>query len=191
MCKNASWSIAKGFPYKPMFGCMVFILILWAAALNSRHAEWVTTDALAALFSGWAFVAMFFTLQLQAKELEETRTELKRTADANNESAELAKKNIRAQYLLFWLNQNKGDLEKRFELIDQYKERIEELEEKAFEWLGINTQGDKPPEDPPPFQEEADKCGEEIERLERRIAELETLDDDYQKFTKELEALTR
>ncbi len=80
---------------------------------------WTGPEALGALFSGWAFVAMFFALRMQSEELalqraelEATRAELRRTAKANEDSAELARKSVRAQYLMYWLEKNGPDYQK-------------------------------------------------------------------------------
>ena len=121
--------------YRYMFAaCCALAVFWWAVLSHGGSDEYKSADGIAALFSGWAFIAMFFALKLQAgqselqseqlkmqneelrlqreelklqrAELEATRQELAKTAEANAASAELARKNLRAQYLMYWLDEN-------------------------------------------------------------------------------------
>lgn len=102
------------FPYVSFFIIWALLSLLWWWVMSLQGAcIWTKPEAIGALFSGWAFVAMFFALRtqsaelaLQREELEDTRKELRRTATANEESAKLAQKNVRAQYLMFWIERN-------------------------------------------------------------------------------------
>lgn len=83
------------------------ITVIWVACgglcevckINGKNME-----SLDAWFSGLAFAGMIAAIVLQSKELAlqrqelvDTRAELKRTAEANERSAKLAKENIEAQ----------------------------------------------------------------------------------------------
>ena len=80
---------------------------------------WPSFDALAALFSGLAFVGLLGALHVQREELKiqkqeliETREVLLQTAQANRESAELAAENLRFQYLVAYIERHKEKLDK-------------------------------------------------------------------------------
>ena len=88
--------------------------------------DWSRFDALTALFSGLAFAGMLGALYLQKqelalqrKELFDTRRVLEETSKANQETAEIARRNLRAQYLTRWLDQHAD--EARILKIDGYK----------------------------------------------------------------------
>lgn len=81
---------------------MAIVYIAWIEYIPVHENRMAQT--LGALFTGLAFAAMIGTLLLQRQDLKETREELKRTADANSKSAELAQNNLRAQYLIYYLN---------------------------------------------------------------------------------------
>lgn len=87
-----------------------FGLVASAWYLLIQQGKHNDAEAVSALFSGLAFVAMLGALLmqrtelgLQRKELVETRKELRKAAEANTTSAEMARRNLRAQYLFFWL----------------------------------------------------------------------------------------
>ena len=89
--------------------------------LHESKVGWPSFDALAALFSGLAFVGLLGALHVQREELKlqkqeliETRQVLLQTAQANKESAELAKKNLRAQFLMFWIESYKNFFSKYY-----------------------------------------------------------------------------
>ena len=86
------------------------IFLIWLAYVP--EAETSKAQSLGTLFTGLAFSAMVGTLLLQRQDLKDTRIELKRTADANSESVLLAQKNLKAQFLLFKINQNKEEYER-------------------------------------------------------------------------------
>lgn len=95
---------------------------------------WV--ELLAALFGGLAFVAMFCALimqsqelSLQRQELSETREVLKETSLANQESAETARRNLRAQYLFIQIEQ-KDKYEKILEKCTELSHELAILEER-------------------------------------------------------------
>lgn len=95
------------------FGLLIAIVIFWGLWHFIDFEN--KFDSLSSLFSGLAFAGLIGTLvyqkqelALQRQELEDTRSVLKDTAQANITSAELAKRNLRAQYLFFWLKQNKN-----------------------------------------------------------------------------------
>ncbi len=145
------------FTYKHFFGGLICVIVLWALLLSKgKTPDYGSPDAVAALFGGMAFAAMFFALALQKQELEETREELKRTADANARSAELAAKNLRSQFIFFWLQQNKErytalreeeeGLRQAVQACDEttYKEQLSPAAQEALEKI-LNGIGRKPP----------------------------------------------
>jgi len=76
-------------------------------------------DSLGALFSGLAFIGLVVTLVYQSMELKiqmtiqrDSQEALADTAKANQRSAELAARNLRAQFLIFWLEINKNYYDK-------------------------------------------------------------------------------
>lgn len=93
-------------------------------------------EALNSLFSALAFIGMICALFLQKKELDETRKELAITAQANKESAEIAKNALKAQMLskhIFDLKSFIDDVHQRLDELsikrDSLEDRIEEANE--------------------------------------------------------------
>ena len=110
------------FPYGWLFLGMGILLagwlfVMYQGACNAQEPfiRWVSKpEALSALFTGLAFIAMFFALRIQSEELvlqrEElalTREELHKTAEANAAMVKLTEKNLRIQFLTKWLKDNK------------------------------------------------------------------------------------
>ncbi|MDY0258491.1 MAG: hypothetical protein RBR41_02345 [Desulfovibrio sp.] len=91
-----------------LIGVGIIALWLWSGGLTELSKEnGKNVESIESLFTGLAFlgmmVAIYFQneeLKLQRQELSETREELKRSADANTESALLAKNNIEQQYYI-------------------------------------------------------------------------------------------
>ncbi len=69
------------------------------AELHSASQSNAKFDAMSALASALAFVGMLCTILLQQEELKATREELAKSAQASQESSELAKAQLRAGYL--------------------------------------------------------------------------------------------
>lgn len=85
-------------------------ILCWLFTISGPNGS----TAASALFGGLAFVAMSFAVFLQSRQLElqkqalkEQGDVLKQTAQANTRSAALSEKNLRAQFLIFWLEMNK------------------------------------------------------------------------------------
>lgn len=121
--------------------CAVCVLLIWVAWMKlgmcagwTKPEDWAKPEALSALFTGLAFVAMFFALRIQSeelalqrKELQCTREELKRTAEANEKSAELAGKAIRANWLSKWLEEHREKYNDNGRKYDSYTAQLYSL----------------------------------------------------------------
>ena len=132
--KEQKQSKRTQFPFWSFILCEAGLSLFWALAMWwNGNAAWAKPEALGALFSGWAFVAMFFALRIQSEELslqreelEATREELRRTAAASEKTVELETKNVRAQYLMFWIERHTKEYEEakanipRFEKLLNY-----------------------------------------------------------------------
>ena len=66
----------KDFPYLHMFIVCCGLTLFWAVVLWETEKSVRTPEALGALFSVWAFAAMFFALKLQVQQLSAQREEL-------------------------------------------------------------------------------------------------------------------
>ncbi len=109
------------------------VVLLWGLFWFCENKD--RFESLSALFSGLAFVGLIVTLfyqkqelVLQRQELADTRIVLKETAQANVDSADLARKNLRAQYIIFWLQQNADIYRKAAINWEQYSRDAELLE---------------------------------------------------------------
>lgn len=80
-----------------------------------------TMSTLGVLFTGLAFSAMFSTLIIQKKALEEQATQMNQTALANESSIKLTVKKLELQSLVFWLEHNKeryNEAQEKFQKIN-------------------------------------------------------------------------
>jgi hypothetical protein len=78
------------------------ILLLWilVGGLDAIKSKTITDvfSSLSTLFSGLAFSGLICTIFIQQSELKLTRDELRRSADANEESSKIAKLQIASKY---------------------------------------------------------------------------------------------
>lgn len=91
-----------------LIGVGIVVLWLWGGGLTELCKEGgKNVESIESLFTGLAFLGMMIAiyfqkeeLKLQRQELSETREELRRSAEANEEAAKLAKENIDAQKIM-------------------------------------------------------------------------------------------
>lgn len=130
--------ILVGFLILFVIGVMgVGIYYNYTGCAEKLFGEGKTFEAISTLFAGLAFVGMFCALfmqrqelSLQREELRLTREELRKTAEANKDHSETSRKNLRAQYLLFWLQNNKELYEDEIRERGRQKKEAEILERK-------------------------------------------------------------
>ena len=116
------------------------------------HEPQLWVELLAALFAGFASVAMFCALtmqsqelSLQRKELSETRKVLTETSAANKKSATMAERNLKAQYL-FTLLEQRGKHQSLLNKDTELYREISELQKKltlCSDFLENPTQNEK------------------------------------------------
>jgi hypothetical protein len=107
--------------YRPLIIAFVVVFIIWLISLvvvftgmkdwNDRGNLGDSFGGINALFSGFAFAGIIYTillqkkeLTLQRKELEDTRVELRRTADAQERSERAFQKQVEVMNLSARLN---------------------------------------------------------------------------------------
>jgi hypothetical protein len=98
-----------------IFATIVLVVCLVGAYFAYGRVSESIFDGISALFSGLAFAGVLCALHLQSKELKlqwkemvETKNILNITAVANKEAAETARRNLRAQYLMVWIQEHKS-----------------------------------------------------------------------------------
>lgn len=110
---------------------VAFIFGVWwfLVKLDQRYSP----ESISAIFTPLTFGALLLSLRLQAQDLKLTRKELKKTAEANLKTAEAATKtadanielarlaniNLRAQYLSWWIKENKEKKIEKYEKLQK------------------------------------------------------------------------
>ena len=117
-------------------------------------------------------------LGLQREELETTREEFRRMAVANAEAAELGRKNVRAQYLMFWIGKNTEAFAAARKIYDEALAGARVIERQLMHYQNIDT----------PLKK---VLAHELDQAKAIMAEKQKLLDPYVRYEAELDQLTR